>query len=263
MTDKPDGETIEDLDIEIPDVALDTGDEQQAAPDHAVPAGVKYGLPAFVLVIALMGYFVYQTFTDSSAEEALVFEPEEIIDIASQESPVRLSPSIPDRNLADRASVDSLKEKVRTLEKALSDSSAQFTEQRQAVDHQDNSIQQVLTRLEANSKSMAELAAAINGLSARLDVIEGSVDNNNQRILQLTRRHKRQPRVRPAFNLLSIDQWGGRDSVVLEMQDTTTMAAVGDVRAGWAIQSINRPNCIDVVRLSDKATATVCRKSNS
>lgn len=263
MTDTSNSVPVEDLDIEIPDAVLDAEDEDRDLPKHSVPAGIKYGLPVFGLVVVLLGYAVYLAFSGSSPEEALVFEQDEMIDIAGQEPIARPPKPVPVNNLVDMSTIDSLKSELETLAGTVSDSASLISKQTETVDLQNKRIQQVMASLDNNQTLLSELTSVIDDLNTRLKGLEGSVGNNSQQINQLTSQRKRQPRARPDFNLLSIDQWGGQDSVVLELQNSTTMAAVGDIRAGWTIESIDRPNCISVVRLSDKAKARVCRKSNS
>lgn len=266
MNDTVDTAVYDEMNIDLPDSILDKGNDAPTERKHSVPVGVKYGLPVFIVVISLIGYFVYLSFSDPKPDTGLVFEQEEIVDIALQEPPAILSSPVPVMD-AGRTSIDNLESSLQTLKIRVDETVSLLSKQQDDVSHQNDSIQQIMLDLESNRALMADLGLVIDTMNAGLNDLKGRVDNNNQHIHQLTNKRKRQPvkarKVRPAFNLLSIDQWGGLDNVVLELQNATTMAVVGDIRAGWAIRSIQRPDCIEVVRVSDEAKATVCRKRKS
>lgn len=65
----------------------------------------------------------------------------------------------------------------------------------------------------------------------------------------------------PPFELLSIDIWGGSASAVILFNNKTSFAGIGDIRAGWTITSINKPNCIGV-KNDAHANVEICRKVN-
>ncbi|MEN8168121.1 MAG: hypothetical protein ABFR65_11675, partial [Pseudomonadota bacterium] len=193
---------------------------------------------------------------------------EAITDITSHETlaVAPLTPMTPvehaRNDVADKGSVERIDENIQTLEQTLQQTSTLVTKQRDAVARQGSSIQEVVTRLEQSRALIAEYSSQIDALNQRIATLEAHVGKNSERLRQIRTKATRKRQARPAFQLLSIDQWGDRDSAVLELQDTTTVVAVGDTRAGWSIQSIQRPNCIGVIRLSDQAKAKVCKRSS-
>lgn len=66
---------------------------------------------------------------------------------------------------------------------------------------------------------------------------------------------------KPPFDLVSIDVWGGNMSAVLLMHSKTSFAQVGDVKAGWKVVNIERPDCISVKSIALNKTAKLCRKA--
>ena len=65
----------------------------------------------------------------------------------------------------------------------------------------------------------------------------------------------------PPFELLSIDIWGNTANAVILFDNKTSFAGIGDIRAGWTITSINKPNCIGV-KNDAHANVQICRKVN-
>jgi archaellum component FlaC len=262
----------DDLDIELPDAVLDAvvlDEEDHPDRKHGMPVGIKYGLFGLLFLISVVGTVVIMAFSEPEpVEETLVFDQEAMTDIASHE-PLAVAPLTPVTpvehvrdDVADKDSVERLDKNIHTLEQTLQQTSTLVTKQRDAVARQGSSIQEVAARLEQSRALITEYARQVVALKERLATLEAHVGQNSDQLRQIKTKATRKRQARPAFQLLSIDQWGDRDSVVLELQDTTTVAAVGDTRAGWSIQSIQRPNCIGVIRLSDQAKAKVCKRSS-
>lgn len=104
----------------------------------------------------------------------------------------------------------------------------------------------------------------IDAVEANMSSLEGAINDlkktagaNKRRILGLSRRNRQSG---PPFHLVSIDEWGGVVSAVLEMAGVTTVAAVGDERAGWRVIKIARP-CVHVVRVAGGNESKVCGRS--
>mgnify|MGYP006921586604 CR=1 FL=1 len=70
----------------------------------------------------------------------------------------------------------------------------------------------------------------------------------------------RQPS-KPPFELVSIDVWGGQLSAVILMQNKTSFAQPGEVKAGWEIMKIERPGCITTKSMALNKTVKVCKKA--
>ncbi len=112
-----------------------------------------------VMVVVLLGYAVYLSFSGSSPEEALVFEQEEITNIAQQEPIARPPSPLPVHNLVDMSAIDSLKSELETLARTVSDSASLISKQTETADLQTNRIQQVMASLENNQTLLTELAS--------------------------------------------------------------------------------------------------------
>ncbi len=271
MNETVDTPIVEDLDIKHADAVLDDGAGRQSEHQATIPPGIKTGLLGLLFVVFVVGTVVVMVLTPSDpVEETVVFDEASLSDIASQE-PLVDTPLIaldPDPGFVDKDSVEKtqsverLDEKILALEQALHQSSSLITMQRDAVARQGNSIQEVMANLEQSRAWVTESARQIDVLKERLATLEAAVGQNSDQLRLIKTKATRQRQARPSFQLLSIDRWGGQDSVVLALQDQTTVAAIGDTRAGWSIQSIDRPNCIGVIRLSDQAKAKVCKRNS-
>ena len=260
------------LSIELPDAVLDDVADNRPQHQSAMPAGIKYGLMGLSFLVIVVGIVVFNAFSQPDVvEETLVFDQATLSDIANQASPVA-RPALPVATVPvpaeqvsgeDAETVKRLDAMVLTLQQALDQSSSWVAKQRDAAARQGSGIQEVKVSLEQSRALLTETTRQMDELKARLATLESHVGQNRDRLQQLKTKATRKRQAGPSFQLLSIDRWGDRDSVVLGLQDKTTVAAIGDSRAGWSIQSIEPPNCIGVVRLTDQTQAKVCLKRSS
>ena len=236
----------------------------------AIPAGIKYGLVGLLFFVFVIGAVVVMSIPSPDADEAaLVFEEGTPIEVMGDQSQTKDSHAQPTPELSttdpveaeSSARFDQLMEKVQTLESSLHDASALIAKQADAVARQGGSIEEVMLSLTQSRALMSETLEQLMDLKTRLASLETRVEQHNGELNRIKTKSTRKPKAMPAFELLSIDQWGGQESVVLALQDQTTIASLGDNRAGWTIHSIDRPNCIGVVRQRDQAKAKVCKRT--
>ncbi|VAW60972.1 hypothetical protein MNBD_GAMMA08-312, partial [hydrothermal vent metagenome] len=149
-----------------------------------------------------------------------------------------------------------LNHQIKTLENAL----IEISNNNKNLRMRENVISEKMDKLNRlvnsiNNKSLKNINDEISILKNKLTSVSKSVSSNQNRIYRFTKKHPN----RPPFILLSIDQWGNNYSAVLELNGESSTASVGDVRAGWRISEIIKPNCITAIRLSDANKTKICR----
>jgi hypothetical protein len=253
----------ETLTLEVESIEVDTDVTQAEATKHPVPAAIKFGIPALLLVTVLgvVGAFsFFQKPSQAKVDPLPTPNPATAIDdIAIQTTPIPL-PVPKDPDFIDRAVLDRLSQQLDALDQRITESLSQFDRQRDALTQQGERIQEVKAALASNEALISQFGARIDAMGLRITDLAGQVGSNSERLRQASSKAKRKASAKPGFELLSIDHWGQRNSVVFTYQNQTRMVSLGDELAGWTLQSIDAPNCVGLVRQSDRAKSTLCLK---
>ena len=246
-------------------IEIGTETTQAEAIKHPVPAAIKFGLPALLLVAVLGVVGAFSFFQKpSQAKVDPLPAPQQaaaIDDIAIQTKPIPL-PVPQDPDFIDRAVFDRLSKQLDALDQRITESLSQFDSQRDALAQQGERIQEVKEALASNETLISQFGARIDEMGLRLSDLTQQVGSNSERLRKASSKAKRKAPARPGFELLSIDHWGRRNSVVFTYQNQTHMVSLGDALAGWTLQSIDAPNCVGLVRQSDRAKSTLCLKED-
>jgi hypothetical protein len=230
---------------------------------HSVPAAIKFGIPALLLVAVLgvVGAFsFFQKPSQAKVDPLPVPKPAPVIDdIAIQTAPPSLPvPKEPD--FIERAALDRLAKQLDVLEQRITEALSQFHSQRDALAQQGERIQEVKAALTSSETLISQFGARIDEMGLRLTGLAGQVGSNSERLRQAASKAKRKAPARPGFELLSIDHWGQHNSVVFTYQNQTRLVSLGEELAGWTLQSIDAPDCVGLVRRRDRVKSTLCLK---
>jgi len=118
------------------------------------------------------------------------------------------------------------------------------------------SLRSILTNISDNT--IPALVSADKQYAETLSDLRKYTNNNKRRIDQATKRKAESP----PFAVISVDVWGTATSAVLALDGKSTLANIGDVRAGWRITDIIRPNCIYAVPVKGGKTIQICGAGN-
>jgi uncharacterized coiled-coil protein SlyX len=239
---------------------------------HPVPPLIKWGLILFIpLVIFLAAYLVvFGLHVDNGSENvAMASEKADALDVTpipdtivrrngADETAQSIANASASPVLADvRSSIESLDSRVRNVEDELNNTLPAIRASMTDSQSQDVAVRRLSDELQDVTSTLHELVSTVDELSIRLAAQDEQLNKLSQRF-ERVRNASRSHNAIPAFSLLSIDRWGGSDSAVLDLNGQITTASVGDSRAGWTLQAIRRPGCIDVERDKDRKSASVC-----
>ena len=128
-----------------------------------------------------------------------------------------------------------------------------------------NADSSALTRISALNESINLLSEQMTSLEKRVHQISSISDVKTaaavKRIHNLEEKFKADPAA-PPFELLSVDEWGTEKQAVLELDGHTTVAAKGEIRAGWQIVSLSNTE-IECQRLKDGRLYVLKRKGGA
>jgi uncharacterized protein YoxC len=239
---------------------------------HPIPPVIKWGLILFVpLVIFVAAYVVVfgLSIDNSNDRDVVTSAHADALDVTpipdtivrrsgAHETAQSIVNASASPVLADvRSSIESLDSRVRTVENELNNTLPAIRAKVTDSQSQDVQVRRLSDELKDVNAALHELVSTVDELSVRLAAQDEQVNKLSQRF-ERVRKASRSHNAIPAFSLLSIDRWGGRDSAVLDLNGQITTASVGDSRAGWTLQAIRRPGCIDVERDKDRKSASVC-----
>jgi len=156
-----------------------------------------------------------------------------------------------------KSSLEHLEGRLHDLESALAGTQPDIRGAVAETRRLDAEVRRIGGELDRVSASLTELVATVDEFGVRLAAQDEQTERFS-RHLERSRKTSAARRGGPAFSLLSIDQWGGEESAVLDLNGRITTASVGDSRAGWTLLSIRRSGCIDIERESDGKQASIC-----
>ncbi len=252
------------------DVSADIPEVKETEVKHDIPLAIKLGLPVFLVAIVIGGYFGYGLYqsvksssdsiiSDESFPEINVLADDYIIE--STEPLIVDMDALPVEVIDDEAivklgaSFDGLARNVDEVNLIISHAKDDRLSLNEKINNNNDAIDSINNSLSGIQEEVAKLHALYASLSSLA---------KKTAVLSLKAKKKVTKRaIRPPFTLLSIDQWGNKNSAVLETSTSgeteTSIVNIGDIRAGWRIASINFPACIKAVRLSDGIAANLCR----
>jgi hypothetical protein len=245
---------------------------------NPVPPFIKWGLSFFVfLVIIIAVTIVVFMPNDANDDISTSVDNADNVDVVALEDDLGASP-LPDdvvrRDDVDeatssiisnvpfstpssvQASIDSLEISISSIETNLSDATSLIHASLSDSKAVEKDVQRI--SVELNS-----LALALNELVSTVDDLSVQIAAQDEQVLKLSRNIPSSRKVanthstKPAFSLLSIDRWGDRDSIVLDLNGHVTTASVGDRYDGWTLKTI-RTGCVDVERIKDRKTTSLC-----
>jgi Na+-transporting methylmalonyl-CoA/oxaloacetate decarboxylase gamma subunit len=244
---------------------------------NSIPLNIKLGLAFFVFIVLCIGIYVVV----NMGRDASQYTIENAVDTSLAEVNA-LNNVVPDilnvPNQADKQdqtdlSVAQNNNNTASVDQSHVVASSNFFEKRinrteEKLNDAIMLIQRAVSDSKATNQDVKRLSGEFSGLTTALNELVSTVDDlavriatQDEQIQHLTRRLHSSREVakpaRPAFNLLSIDRWGDRDSVVLELDGQVATASVGDIRAGWSLKAI-RSGCVEVERIKDHKMASVC-----
>jgi len=227
-----------------------------------VPALIKWGLPALILGILVAGIAISFYLSKNNVDPASSFNGGDFeIGGAPIESgvhaPATGTPAVfsRDEQLSSiESNIDSLRLLIAPLQKNNTELQNRIDTMADAITDSEQQMVELRSMLMDVSNTIPALISTDKQHVATLNELHIQTKNNKQRIDHATKRNAESP----PFALLSIDEWGSTISAVLEMGGKSTMASVGDIRAGWKITKIIRPDCIYAVRLTDTKPIKVC-----
>ncbi len=256
-----DSNNIDENVINDDDVVFEEGVEKSKP--SPMPASIKYGLSGlgvFIFVVILSVTFM------TGSEDSDDINEDEFAELVDSNSVVTHVASIKPPNATkhidnvDGRVISDLKETVNKLQSNVDSYQTALNGYKRIVDEQSiklNQFDEMFTGI--RQQSITPLSNQVAALKKKLSDLNNIVGKNKSHINRFT---KKGPS-RPPFLLLSVDEWGNQLSAVLELNGRQSIASEGDIRAGWKINQILKPNCIRAVRLSDRKKAKVCRTGNA
>ncbi|MCF6256144.1 MAG: hypothetical protein L3K25_07560 [Gammaproteobacteria bacterium] len=227
-----------------------------------VPAFIKFGLPALIVGIFIVAGIGINFFMSNNKD----VDPTPSFDGGDFQiggapiqpgahAPAMGAPAILSRD-EQLSSIESDVDNLRLLISSLQKNNAELQNQIDATSMERNEqIADLRSRLmDATVNTIPSLASIDKEHASTLNTLQTQIKTNKRRIDQATKRKAESP----PFTLISIDEWGSTTSAVLEMDGKSTVASVGDVRAGWKITKIKRPDCIYATRVADNKSVTIC-----
>lgn len=276
-------ELITTVEPELSSIDIDDQEVIEEAVSNSpapVPTGIKvlFGGFALAVVFAILGFTMFTGSESETVENGGYIDPVVLangkqIKEALLESNKGMDSTSASLNDVENSSLPSFEKPFinnSTEEYSNSDSSesaavgSELTKLKSILDEQGLDITQLsetLTRLK--QEELSNLQNQMDSISDDLKNIHSSVNKQYADLKTAYKKsssHTNNQPARPPFKLLSIDVWGGKTSAVIFMQNKTSFAEVGDERAGWRIESIDRPNCIVTRNTVSNKRINVCMK---
>jgi len=262
---------MSDIEISEPDdhfsdeISADAADTEKSETNKPpVPPLIKFGLPALVIIVLVItGVVTNYIISDDDAGPVQAVSPNSFKIGGAPIEPGAHAPAtgapVPfpvDEQLSGiESDIDTLRLIIAPLQKSNAELQTQVTTLYETVTERDRQLDELRSMLiSLTDNTIPSLVIADKQHTKTLNALQGSIDKNKRRIDQATQRKAETP----PFTLLSIDEWGAMTSAVLEMNGKTTVASVGDVRAGWRITKIVRPDCVHAVRVTGRKTVKIC-----
>ncbi len=248
------------------DMLADIPEVKESEVKHDIPLAIKLGLPAFLIAIVIGGYFgfgMYQSakpsndsmINDESFPEINILADDYIIESAE--------PLIVDMDALPVEVIDD--EAIVKLGESFDDLARNVGAVNLDINKAKDARLSLSEQINNNHILTASLKNDLNDIKEEMSVLTNLVASQSKKLSVLSLKANKKVakrRIQPPFTLLSIDQWGSENSAVLEISGATSIASIGDVRAGWRIASINLPACIKAMRLSDGIVADLCREGD-
>lgn len=281
---------VADVDVKIPKVPKDSvkfddmkgAKAKQDVPPKAVPpmpTAFKYGLPLLLLVIVCGGLFLsyFLSSGDNEGDEIAAADPVYSLGGGGAEltgaSPDAYSESqgagpTNDLDLLSglsvrlddvESSLGRLRNSVSTIDTPLAGVKSHLASLELESERVSGLSSQFGKQLENLESLTATLQTTTSGIRQDLSRLQGRVNKNTRALKAKAQRVVS----RPPFRLVSVDEWGGEYSAVLEMSGASSVASVGDSRAGWVIRRIDRSGCILVTRIDKPSmkAVKVCKET--
>lgn len=246
----------------------------------SMPAMLKFGLPLLLLVIVgggLMASWYLSADGEAGAGAASMPYP---LDGATSDSGRTVDGDVtPTSTGAMTTMPDASLDQLSQLNDRILDIESVVEPLRESMSGISAGLTDAQTRLGAMESVASELSGQITRLDSQLSSLSGAVsslqsgtDGYRKDLARLTKRVDQHARTlkaraqraagRPPFRLVSVDEWGGEYSAVLEMAGSSTVASEGDQRAGWTVTRIDRSGCIFVARDGSPSSQPVriCRE---
>lgn len=223
-----------------------------------LPPLIKFGLPALIVIIFItVGLAANNIISDDGVDLATPhsFEIGGAPIQPGSHAPVIGEPGLfsSDEQLSGiESDIDALRLKITSFQKTTGELHIQLETLRKSVTKRIDVLHTLF--ITVTDDTVPSLLLANQQHTTAINELRGSISKNKQRINQATKRKAETP----PFALLSIDEWGTTTSAVLEMAGKTSVASVGDVRAGWRITKIVRPDCIYAVRVTGGKAIKIC-----
>lgn len=235
---------------------------------HDIPLAIKLGLPVFLITIVIGGYFGYGMYQSAKSSSDSIINDESFPEINAPADDYIIEntePLIVGTNALPVEVIDD--EVIVKLEESFDGLARNVDEVNLIISHAKDDRLSLNEKIKRNYMLNAELRNYWIDTNMELSALKDLVASQSKKITALSSKAKKKVakrRILPPFTLLSIDQWGNKNSAVLEMsisgETETSIANIGDIHAGWRIASINLPDCIKVIRLSDGIATNLCRE---
>jgi len=230
-----------------------------------VPNWIKYGLPIFFVCLLGVGLTLATSFLNDSDVVASVDDSYEIdADLIGDSGlPVlgdggQLSPGVDQVNVRNAVKMsgkqvsidefDKLKNEYETLKGMFTDSNSKLDAYKNKFGDIDSSLSNI------KADALPKLRRSDEVLKKKLSDLNSKLSVYDKKLLEKEKAKKR----KPPFSLLSIDRWDVETSAVIGFDGKIAIASLGDVRAGWKIDSFVLPNCIYTVQLEDESKVKLC-----
>lgn len=230
-----------------------------------VPKWIKFGLPIFFVCLLGVGLTLAISFLNDSDVVASAGDSLEISDdlidgdgFSVLDEDGRMSPGIdPDitKNTLSKSvnhvsieEFDKLKGDYEALNNMFSDSNALLN----AYKSKFGDINSHLFNIK--DKTIPKLRRSDEVLKKKISELSSKLNEHDKKLLEKEKAKRR----KPPFSLLSIDRWDVVTSAVIGFDGKIAIASVGDVRAGWKIDSFVLPDCIYTIQLEDESKVKLC-----
>lgn len=247
-----------------------------------IPPAIKYGLPVLLIALVLGGFLFAQSFFEATNDDVAGLGPTpSSFDSVDAAAPGGALSSAVDQvaranthdatDVSDEVVTDDAGDDVTGIESSL----MQINSVLSGLDDRLTALQTQFSSLAAEAKRtsariadldgradvLAESLSAVQSASGSLRKALSSVKHQVGRNTKALRVKARKAASRPPFQLVSVDEWGGELSAVLEFAGKSAVASVGDSPAGWTIRRIDPAGCITAVRATEPSSAPVkvCR----
>lgn len=249
------------------DNTADVPDIKKDEVQHDMPLAIKLGLLGLIVTLAVAGYFGYGLYQSNKTLDdhvSLVVSEEYFSEEKAQstirniENMITTSEGALTLPVEDAAANDG--EAIVKLSDSFDGLARNVDEVNLVISKAKDARLLLSEEIKHNHMLVSLLKNDLIDIRKEMSVLSDTVASQSKKATQSLRAKKTVKRaVRPPFALLSIDQWGGKSSAVIGLSGKALIANIGDIRSGWRIDSINHPDCIRVVRISDAIATNVCR----